>query len=478
MASVSELEEQQRRLRGDINRLRSEAYEAVMRQEERFSQKYGELSRQARETIEEDRRNTDSRYREELSKTVSAAEERSAQLLKKAQEEYRRISAELETEIAKERAAALETKRHQQEFEREIREDIERQRGFAEEALVRVSEMLRSFAREIPVDWFRPGSMDEYRKRAAFAKELLDAGQYQASTAVSNNLELSLGLDDTDILNRLKKWCRSFNNARSVIAGEHTFICTDSLDLSGVELSADFFAEENISDLRLTEEMLRWWADDELFRLKLSHEADYDFLSALTADMNAAIGQEELSPADIMKMMCRRPELSETYPAEKLYETGRAAEARAEKLERLVSAMRSRIKAYDQRREIYSAVYELMENEGFEENDVYYIDDDPRSALIGVFGDPGGVIAAEVQIVPEMCVGNGQWYNSVGWSVASDIDTAEFERRLRIRMKDALEEFGVMTYPFEKEMAERSVQDRTRALKGELSQRLNGTQLQ
>lgn len=475
MATISQLEAQQRRLISELNRYRKQANERICASEERYSRAYEEIKEQSRNIIENDREKTRRKYEELLDNTEAEASKNIDALIEETERKYDEVKRELDKQIAEEAAKVKEAQTEQRRIINEYHNNIQKQKQYAEEAINEARSEVEHFFDVYPVKWFFPKREEIYRNSLSQQHELFEKGLYQAATGLFDVLKMQIDIDKAQIEQNLNKWFRYFSVLKGVVDSEHTFIHKDARDLSKEELSEFFFTEEDIQDKALTFEMFNEWVDPAYGELIGKHDADYDFLQSFL-DKAEFSGDGIPSVDMIMKCMMKNFKQSDSYSAERLYDRAKSAMDRMDREIDLVRIMRSRLKACDLRREMFFNIEERMKDElGYSCPEPYYSGNgDKREAVVGAFEDYGQKTCIEVQIVPVFSIIEKKWYNGAGYTVSSEMDTVELEEDVDRLLHDVLDGYGVRILPADKKRNRYSPQERTANYSNNLKIMING----
>ena len=474
MATISQLEAQQRQLVSDLNRYRKEADERLRANEARYSRAYEELKAKSRSVIEEDREKTKQRYEELLEYTESETNDNLNALIEETKRKYDEVKQKLEAQIAEEKAKLKETYSEQERVSKEYRDNIQRQKQYAEEAIREAREEVEHFLDIYPVKWFLPNREELYRGMLSRLYELYESGVYQAVTGLSDDLKMRIGMDKAQIEQDIDKWFRYFSVLKSIIDGEHTLIHRESKDLGKEELSEAFFSEENLSDRTLTSEMFTKWVDPTYSTLIGDHDIDYDFLQRFLGKADF-YGEGIPSNKIIMKCMKESLKQSDNYSTEKLYDRAKSALDRTDKESSCVRVMRSRLKAFDLRCEMFNILCDKMDELGYDCTKSYYsVEGDEREAAVAVFEDFGQVTRIEVQFVPVFSIVENKWYNGIGYSIISDADIYDIEQKVDMLLHDEFDVYGVGILPVDRRRNRYSPIERTTNYSNSLRIMING----
>lgn len=474
MATISQLEAQQHQLKSELNEYRKEADERIRENEMRYSRAFEKLRAQSRSLINEDRERTRRKYEELLDHTEYESNKRIDRLIKETEQKYDEVKRELDELIAEENAKLKDVYKKQEQVSEEYYENIEKQRKYAEDAIREAKEEVKRFLDVYPVEWFIPEREKIYEKEILRLQYLYESEVYQAVTGLSDSIKMQIEIDKSKVKCEMDKWFRYFSVIKSVIDNEHTLIRIDAKDLSEEELSDAFFIDEKITDKTLTPEMFTKWVDPAYEKLVSKHDNDYDFLQGFLSN-SGFYGEGIPDSRIIMKCMKENLKQSDTYSVERLYDRAKNAIDRNDKELHCIQVMRSRLRAYDLRCEMFGILCDRMEELGYNCTESYYSEpNDNREAAVIVFEDFGKVVRIEVQFVPAFSTIEDKWYNGIGYSISSEKDISDIERNVDTLLRDAFYVYGAIILPANRRRAQHSPAVRTLNYSNSLKDMING----
>ncbi|MBP3268678.1 MAG: hypothetical protein J6M07_10245 [Ruminococcus sp.] len=368
-----------------------------------------DLTRGITERIEAHDSQTDSAYRKALERHTSETEKALQEKLSALRTEYDRLSSEMTEQLAAEQKEREELLLMQEKFEEAYRSRLEFAKGQALEVQSRFTKKLTEVISDVPLEWFLPGHLDLYRRRADEIDRWIRNGLYESAAGIGDDLLMQLSFDTLETEERFGKWSHWHELLKAVIKEEEQMFTAAHRLPEDMPL---FGAYLKIQDLRLSDEILDKYTDGGYSAMHREY------------DMTARIFEQGIpdTEEDIRHYMIENPEKSDKADDLMMYEMIQAAVDRQKAERKLISTMHSRMRAWNERLEIYKDVRSALAEAGCR----CRLSDSGDTHII-TFSDDMDVHGFELILVPVLRRQDEQWINLVSCYVPDGIGKERYD---------------------------------------------------
>ena len=225
---------------------------------EESSRRIKELTGGIAERIDSHDRQTDSFYRSILEHHTSETEKQLQDRISALRDEYDELSAEVTEQLAAEQQEREKIFLMQQQFEEAYRSRLEFAKQQALDIQTRFNRQLAEAISDVPLEWFLPGHLALYRRRADEIDRWIKNGLYESAVGIGDNILMQLRFDILETEEKFGRWSHSYRLLKAVIAEE------EQLFVSAHRLPEDiplFGAYLKIRDLKLSDDILDKYTD-------------------------------------------------------------------------------------------------------------------------------------------------------------------------------------------------------------------------
>lgn len=371
------------------------------------AQRLSELRRDTDAQIERRDREVRDIYDRLLDANLSEQESRLQEALRKLQEQYDRVYAELisrRTELMHEKEELL---KRQEQFEEMYYERLKNEKEIAEQTYSKAKTIFGRFANDPRSDWFLKGHTELYRARLETVKSFIENDWYQAAVATAEAMSLNIRLDELTVREEYRKWIFSYTVLCDMESTARRMLFTDCSRIDS-NLFPNTVKLLKIRDGKISEEQADLWTAKQRRRLIEKIVTAFEIIAPFKDESGEYIPVKNIGEA-----LCSLD--PEKYTSGRLYRAAGDVKDLMKDISMCMGGLRTRLEAFEERWSLARALMVNLQNEGYhithwgEKQGI----DDPVHIT---FADDMEINIFEVIITPVMrkadnkCVTLVEWY--------------------------------------------------------------------
>lgn len=443
MADSAQLRRELNELKAQMEKNRAASERRIAEIEAENLRRFRELKNSTETELEQKCADIADSYDRMLSENTDEAIALAERQSKEMTDRYFQLSDQLKLLIEQEKNELARFKSDQANIIKDMNERLERTRASADEALRKAYEAVRRISAELPVEWFFPGRISNYRTQLESASDFYGKEMYEAAAGIADNICLTVSIDEINVRRLFDKWYGYFITLSGIVENEHDLLIRQIRQLDGMD--DYFYIDEGIPDKIMTEEMVELWSGKSLDEYRTEHDKAYETVVDIAGDLTVTKDSEKLKAAALRYLM-KNYQNSGMYSSENMYAASKKSSERIKDEFDSIIKMRNEIKCYRERMEICAELCDIMDYCGFIDEPVssMFENDDKRRAVIARFEDMYGYAAADIYIIPVFCSADGKWYNNIGYVLSSESDISQTEEMLRKALEDRFTDRNVL----------------------------------